>query len=220
ISGGKNADKLAELNKALNENNKFIKENVSAYEQQKIGIGDYQTAIENALGGTRLFGVSLTDVKGKAQQFSGVFNLIKKSVAEATDTIVGNTAATEGMSGAQKMGFITTQSLSAALKLLRVALISTGIGAIVVALGSLVAYLSTTQAGIDTVTSVTRPLTAVFQTLLGVMQKIGGDLFANPLAALTEMRDFVKKQLIGTFGSLAKVIQGIVTLNKDLVNEG
>lgn len=219
-SGGKNADKLEELNKALNENNKFIKENVSEYEQQKIGIGDYQNAIEGALGGTRLFGVSLSDVKGTAQQFSGVFNLIKKNVAEATDTIKGNTAATEGMSGAQKMGFITTQSLSGALKLLRVALIATGIGAIVIALSSLVAYLSTTQAGIDAVTSVTRPLSAVFQTLLGVMQKIGGDLFENPLAALTKMKDFVKKQLIGTFGSLAKVIQGIVTLNKDLINEG
>lgn len=220
ISGGKNADKLQELNKALNENNKFIKENVSEYEQQKIGIGDYQKAIESALGGTRLFGVSLSDVKGTAQQFSGVFNLLKKNVADATSTIVGNTAATEGMSGAQKMGFITTQSLSAAMKLLRLALISTGIGAIVVVLGSLITYLSTTQAGIDAVTSVTRPLSAVFQTLLGVIQKFGGDLFENPLAALTKMKDFVKKQLIGTFGSLAKVVKGIFTFDWDSVEEG
>lgn len=220
ISGGKNADKLEELNKALNANNKFIKENVSEYEQQKIGIGDYQNAIEGALGGTRLFGVSMKDVKGTAQQFSGVFSLLKKEVTDATSALKGNTAATEGMSGAQKMGFITTQSLSAALKLLRLALIATGIGAIVVVLGSLITYLSTTQAGIDAVTSVTRPLSAVFQTLLGIIQQFGGDIFKNPLKSLKTMKDFVQKQLIGTFGSLGKIIKGAFTLDGDLIKEG
>ena len=45
----------AGLNKKLDENNKFIKENVSGYEQQKIGIGDYEGALRRvfpALGGT------------------------------------------------------------------------------------------------------------------------------------------------------------------------
>src|SRR5690606_17454133 len=132
ISGGKNADKLQELNKALNANNKFIKENVSEYEQQKIGIGDYQTAIEGALSGTRLFGVSLSEVKNVAGPFSGVINLIKKDIKQTTDPFKNSAAATQDMSNAQKRAFFSTQSLSAGLKLLKIALVSTGIGAIVV----------------------------------------------------------------------------------------
>ena len=220
ISGGKNADKLAELNKALDANNKFIKENVSAYEQQKIGIGDYRTAIEEALSGTRLFGVSLSEVKNVAGQFSGVINLIRKDIKQTTDTFKNSAEATKDMSNAQKMAFFTTQSLSAGLKILKVALISTGIGAIVVALGSLITFLSTTQAGIDAVTSVTRPLAAVFQTLLGVIQQFGGDIFKDPLGALKTMYNFVKKQLVESFTSLGKIIEGVFTLNGDLIKEG
>lgn len=220
ISGGKNADKLAELNKALNANNKFIKENVSEYEQQKIGIGDYQTAIEGALSGTRLFGVSLSEVKNVAGQFSGVINLIKKDIKQTTDTFKNSAEATQDMSNAQKMAFFSTQSLSAGLKLLKIALVSTGIGAIVVALGSLITFLSTTQAGIDAVTSVTRPLTTVFQTLLGVIQKFGGDIFKDPLGALKTMYNFVKHQLIEGFGALGKIIKGVFTLDDDLIKSG
>lgn len=220
IAGGNNADKLAELNGALDKNNAFIKENVSAYEQQKIGIGDYQTAIEGALGGVRVFGISLNDAKGAAQKFSGMFTLLKKDVAQTATEFGEAKAATEGYSGAQKMAFFTTQGLSAGLKLLRIALIATGIGAIVVVLGSLIAYLSTTQAGIDAVTSVTRPLSAVFQTLLGVFQNIGGDIFKNPLGALKDMGNFVKHQLIEYFGSLGKIIKGVFTLDGDLIKEG
>lgn len=220
ISGGKNADKLKQLNGALDANNKFIKENVSAYEQQKIGIGDYRTAIEEALSGTRLFGVSLSEVKNVAGQFSGVINLIKKDIKQTTDTFKNSAEATQDMSNAQKAAFFSTQSLSAALKLLKVALISTGIGAIVVVLGSLITFLSTTQAGIDAVTSVTRPLTAVFQTLLGVIQQFGGEIFKDPLGALKTMYNFVKKQLIESFTSLGKIIEGVFTLNGDLIKEG
>lgn len=220
IAGGKNADKLAELNNALNQNNKFIKDNVSAYEQQKIEIGDYANQIGIALGGTKLFGVSLTDVKGVATQFTGVFSLMKAEVAQATEGFKTAKAATERMNTAQKMGILTTNGLTVATKLFRVALISTGIGAIVVALGSLIAYLSTTQAGIDAVTSVTRPLSAVFQTLLGIIQQFGGELFNDPIKKLKEMKDFVVKQLVESFTGLGKIIAGIFTLDKDKINEG
>lgn len=64
-----------------------------------------------------------------------------------------------------------------ALKLFKLALASTGVGAIVVALGSLVTYLASTQEGMDKVTAVTRPVAAVFQKLLGVVQTLGGSVF-------------------------------------------
>ena len=146
ISGGKNADKLKQLNGALDANNKFIKENVSAYEQQKIGIGDYRTAIEDAMGGVRVFNVSLRDVKGTFQQFKGVWNVAREDIRQTADGFRNMKDDTEGFTDAQRMAFVSMKTLTGGLKLLRVALISTGIGAIVVVLGSLITFLSTTQA--------------------------------------------------------------------------
>ena len=59
------------------------------------------------------------------------------------------------------------------MKILRVALISTGIRAVVVALGSLIAYLSTTQKGVDALNSVLKPLQQTLQRIVGIAQRFG-----------------------------------------------
>lgn len=220
IAGGKNADKLEQLNQKLNENNAFIKANVSEYEKQKIGIGDYSTAIQDALKNTGLFNGEINTIKNTLQSFSPVMDLIKKQFASIVTETKNATAATKGMDQAQKMSIVTMQGLTTGLKLLRLALISTGIGAIVVAFGSLIAYLATTQEGIDKLTSITRPLTAVFQTLLGLFQDLGKQVFDNPLGALEKIYNFVKKNLIETFKNLGDIIAGAFTLDFDRVEKG
>jgi len=208
------------LNKKLNDNNKLVLENADAYLKQKINIGNYQESIEKALSGVRLFGVSLSDLKGTLTQVTNVLSLVKKDFVDTAKSTKATTAATEGLSGAQKAAFITTQGLVTGLKLLRLALIATGIGAIVVVLGSLITFLATTQEGIDAVTSVTRPLSAVFQTLLGIIQKFGGDVFKDPLGSLIKLRDFVKNQLVESFTGLGKIIAGLFTFDRDKIKEG
>ena len=223
IADENNAESLAELNAALDKNNAFIKENVSAYEQQKIGIGDYQTAIENALGGTKLFGVGLNDVKNTFQNFSPILKTIQGELTGIKDSFKQATAGTQGFSKAQKAMAVTTAATSGALKLLRVALIATGIGAIVVVLGSLIAFLASTQKGIDLVTSVTRPLSAVFGTLVGILQEVGEFLFeafSNPQKTIKEVYDFVKNNVIAQFKALAKILEGIFTMDFGLLKEG
>src|SRR5690606_7425266 len=101
IADENNADSLTELNAALDKNNAFIKENVSAYEQQKIGIGDYQTAIENALGGTKLFGVGINDVKSQLQNFSPVLKTIQGELTSIKTSFQTATQSTQGFSTAQ-----------------------------------------------------------------------------------------------------------------------
>lgn len=66
--------------------------------------------------------------------------LVKITVQYKAGTVTANM-----FSGAQKAAAITSNLLSAALKVLKLALISTGIGTIVVLLGSLVAWLAKTQ---------------------------------------------------------------------------
>jgi len=62
---------------------------------------------------------------------------------------------------------------SKALKVLKVALVSTGIGAIVVAFGSLVTFLTSTQRGMDKVSKVTAALGATFDVLKDRISGIG-----------------------------------------------
>jgi hypothetical protein len=212
-----------EINLKLDQNNAFIKENVSAYEKQKIGIGDYKTAIKEALAENNIFGDQLTRIMGLLTPFSGTFQILKKDLNEAWQEIKGNTVATEGMTTAQIAGARATAVLTGGMKLLRVALIATGIGAIVVLLGSLIAYLSTTQSGIDAVTSVTRPLQAIFQSILGVLQDVGERLFKtfkDPKKAIADLGEFVKQNLINRFKAFGEIIKGIMDLDFKRVANG
>ena len=195
VSTKQGQQELKSLNDALDSNNDFIKENADSYLKQKINIGNYQGALQ---------GISpqLASVVGQLDKFyKGL--LVQRTALKATTT---------GLSGTSK-----------ALKIFRLALISTGIGAIVVALGSLIAFLSTTQKGIDAVTAVTRPLQAIFQSLIGVFQEVGEglfDAFSNPKQVLKDLADFVKNNLINRFNAFGVILDGIINLDFKKIGDG
>lgn len=223
ISTEEGQKQISAINAQLDKNNETIKENVSDLEQQKIGIGGYADGIKEALGGTTLFGGAVNDANQVMRQFSPVINLVKNDLNEAFTAIRNVTAGTEGMTKAKKLATITTNALSASLKLLRVALISTGIGAIVIAFGALVSYLTSTQEGIDRLNRVLTPLKAVFSGLVDVMQQLGKslvDAFSNPMKSLKALYNFVKDQLVGQFNALGKMLQGLLTVDFNLLREG
>jgi hypothetical protein len=114
-----------------------------------------------------------------------------------------------------------------ALGRLKVALMSTGIGAIVVVLGSLITYLTSTQEGMDKITSVTRPLRAIFQSVLGVIQKLGklgfdrlAEAISNPKQALQDLWQFIKDQFMARIQSLGILAQGVAKIFKGEFSEG
>lgn len=105
---------------------------------------------------------------------------------------------------------------SAGANRLKLALISTGIGAIVVILGTLVTWLTTTQEGMDKVTSVTRPLQALFSRLLGVLQVLGGVVFDALVNAwnsgqkkLSEFIGWIRSKFLGPMEAVGNVLQKI-----------
>lgn len=186
-------------------------------------IGNYSKDVQEAIGKTSFFGSEISTVKEYLAIFGAVFKTAAAEAKAGALQIWNAAAATEGMSKAQKAATITTNILSGAMKILKVALISTGIGAIVVLLGSLIAYLSSTQKGIDLVTSVTRPLSAVFQTLIGIFQKVGEFLFeafSNPQKTIKELYDFVKDKVIRVFNGYFDILAGIATLDFDRAKQG
>lgn len=242
---------LAALNAKLDQNNAFIKANGDQYLKQKINIGNYKESIKEALSELNLFngGLQQFGTVGKVAEIG--FKLMGQEVQNIKNSFAGFTSNSKGAADGLKniknetvqaekatIGFRIAQQASAAastastaavtltsgaLKIFRLALISTGIGAVVVALGSLIAFLSTSQEGIDAVTRVTRPLQAIMSSLIGVLQNVGSSLFSaftNPKKALSDLAEFVKQNLVNRFKAFGEILKGIITLDFKKVTNG
>lgn len=92
--------RILELNNAIDTNNEFVKENVSAMEQQKMNVGNYTNSIKDALANLNPLNGGLTGFIARSQEAGGVGNLFKTSLAGVTSGFVGLTRAT--------LGFIAT----------------------------------------------------------------------------------------------------------------
>lgn len=222
----KNTDQLLlaiEINKKMDENNKFIKENVSGYEQQKIGIGDYKTAITNALNETGLFGDKLNQLKNINESVKQTYSNIKAELQNHIALLKDIAKGTEGMTIAQKASVVATNLSTSGLQVLKVAFASVGIGLVVLALGALIGYFTQTQAGINKLNSVLIPLKTIFSAISGVVSELGGklvDTFSNPKKALEDLGNFVKQNLINRFTAFGKILDGILTLDFKKVANG
>jgi len=106
---------------------------------------------------------------------------------------------------------------SKGLKLFRIALISTGIGAIVVALGLMIGFFLKTQKAVDGLTKFLTPLKEIFSSIVGVLESLGAKLvktFSDPKKAIEDFKNLIKENiqnridgLIETFGILGNVIK-------------
>jgi hypothetical protein len=132
----------AEINAKLDANNKFIKENVSGYEQQKIGIGDYKTAITGAIEESGLFGGQIQNITQFTNNFKTVYSKMGDELESSLSQIKNAGAETEGLGKAQKAGAIATEVGSGALRIFKLALAATGIGLLIIGVGLLVNGLS------------------------------------------------------------------------------
>jgi len=182
---------LQELNKKINENNDFIKQNASAYEQQKINIGNYKNDIKEALSELNIFNGGLVGFSQRATQAGGVTNLLSGSIKKVTSSIFGMIKAS--------LTFLATP-------------IGAVIGAIGLALGLVINYLRNTQSGIDLLTKVTRPLSAIFSAFGEAIKFVGKNLL--------NIGDFIKDKVIRQFSALGKIIEGLFTFNFTKIKDG
>ncbi len=142
-----------------------------------------------------LFGTSMSELSGHVKVFRGGLLMLSQSFKT---TAAGS-------------GFLTT-----ALRVLKTALISTGIGALVVALGSLVAYFTKTQDGGDKLAKIMLQLKAVFGVITDIAAAVGRALsnaFNNPKQAVKDLWEAIKTNIVNrftglfqTFSSLGKLI--------------
>jgi hypothetical protein len=174
VTTKKGQEEIKQLNAQLDKNNLLVKNNADAYLSQKLNIGNYQSALS---------GIS-PQLGGMITQLQGVAS----SLMVFKEGMIASAGATTGT--------------AKALKILKVALISTGIGAIVVLLGSMVGLFLKSREGVDFLTRALGPLKEIFQTFLGVLERGGGKLvefFSNPQKSLKELGELIKQNIINRF---------------------
>lgn len=198
----KDAVLIADINKKIDGNNKVLDANADSYSAQKRNIGNYASALD---------GLDPRLSKGIKQVQQMIVGL-KLERQALRDSIASTNAKTTATTASTK----ATMATNKGLKLFRIALISTGVGALAIALGLLINYFTSTQKGMDAVTRAVEPLKIVFQSLVGVVQDMGekiSNAFSNPKQAVINLWNAIKENLVnrvtaigGIFKSLGKII--------------
>jgi len=196
--------------------NKTLKEQEAALGNNTRNVGNYEGAFKSAISEIKIFGVSLGDLENTYKTYNAALQDGKEKLA----TYVTGQKAADGVT---KLSILSTGGLSAAMNVLKLALIATGVGAFVVLLGSLVAAFASTERGADLLEDALANVTGVFQSLFGEAQKIGVELinvFSNPKKAITDLVDFLKNNLINRLQGFKVVLDGILERDPKKLTDG
>ncbi len=161
-----NAERMQELAEEINNNSNTLKEYDAALGDNFRNVGNYKGAITEALQESGLFGKEL----GMINKVQETFTKVTQGAGKAVSNIKDDFAAFKG--NILKGNKATGKSIKS-LKGLRLALIQTGIGAIVVALGMLLALMSKWQPVIDLATKAMTMLGTVINELVERAGKLG-----------------------------------------------
>ncbi|OJV23090.1 MAG: hypothetical protein BGO30_03875 [Bacteroidetes bacterium 41-46] len=174
-----------------------------------------------------VFGADTSEVKKGAKEAQAAINEFEQKASSSVDAFAGLFGTSMGsISSAAKVfqgalltigkGFQTSAAgstlFSKALGILKIALISTGIGAIVVALGALVAYFKRSQDGADALSRTLAPFKVLMDNLVDVFAAVGRAMvkaFQDPKQAIADLWDALKKNIINRFTGIVDAFQGL-----------
>lgn len=210
------ADVGGKLLAVIQEQDKKYKELQKSIGNNQVDVGNYRQAILDAMGTNSDLGASLNSLTNGFTTLKDKLALVKAPFENYVKYGKLSAPTMEQMSNA-------TNKSATSLKILRGAVISTGIGALVVALGSLIAYFTSTQEGIDKVNKVLTPLKVLFQTLWGVVQNVGKALveaFTHPKQLLLDLGKFMQEQIINRATAIIDAFKGLGNILTGNVKEG
>lgn len=226
-----NAEVGGKLLAVIQEQDKKYKELQKSIGNNQVDVGNYRQAILDAVGDNQAFGTSMNSVVN-------TFNSLKVNVIALATPFTNFVQTGKIAPGVLNATATATGNVSTGMKILRGAIISTGIGALIVALGSLISYFTSTQEGVNKVNKVLTPLKVLFQTLFGVVQQVGKVLVEAFKAAwepIKKVGEFIGtflitpiKQVVGVVKGLGKILTGdfkgaweeVKKPAQDLVNKG
>lgn len=189
------------------------------------------TGIESALGKTEeAFGDVAKASKNASSEANKGFKQAADSSVSASNAIkdfAGNINIAGVNIGQLGNKFIGAQKsisgLTRGFGLLKAAIVSTGIGALVIALVSLITFFAKTEKGAEFLERATAGLGAAFDVVLGVVTKVGEfifDAFDNPKQALIDLGNLIKENLINRFTAFGVILDGIINLDFKKVTNG
>lgn len=211
-----NADVGGKLLAVIQEQDKKYKELQKSIGNNQVDVGNYRQAILDAIGDNQAFVTSMNSVINN-------FNTMKVQIIALANPFVNFVQTGRLAAPAMNAAAVATSKTSLAMKILRGAVISTGIGALVVALGSLIAYFTSTQEGIDKVNKVLTPLKVLFQTLWGVVQNVGKALveaFTHPKQLVMDLGKFLQEQIINRATAVIDAFKGLGNILTGNFKEG
>ena len=144
-----------ELKKNINELTDTLKNGEEETQRYYRSVGNYKDSIIEAAN---------TNVPFIAQ-----INQMATSIGGIKDYFVN-------LGSAVKVVSNTTTGLTKVLKLLQIAIVSTGIGALIIALGSLISYFTKTQKGVEQASKIMSSLGAVINVIVERLSKLGSAL--------------------------------------------
>lgn len=191
----------------------LVKKQIKAFnEMEKVVNKMYDDAVAQQQAYTDAIKENLTQLKGQDLQIkrtSAAAQLYERAIDRITDTLGGwkqsATGVINGLTGFVKgmVGSVSQGNLFIkVLKGIRVALISTGIGAIVVALVGLVLAFGRTQAGAEKLKQVMAAVSAVVDVFIGRLARIGTAIigFVTGSKSLSQ----AGKEIAGSFKGINK----------------
>lgn len=168
-----------------------LKEQEAAIGNDTRKVGSYEQAIRNATKGVKIFGLDVGETIGNLKE--------KQAALQGVTTGIGGT--TKG------------------LQVMRAALISTGIGAIVVALGFLINAFLSTQKGIDAMNKVLYPMQRVLVQVGEVLEDVAVKGFDrlmeaidNPRQAIIDLGEAIQENLLNRIKAFAVAGTGLMKL--------
>jgi hypothetical protein len=159
-----------------------------------------------------------------AQQKLAVGEITETEAAIAATTAKeASTAATEAQTVATAASTAATEAGTTGLKLLRIALASTGIGLLIVALGSLVAYFESSNEGSKKFKVILAEINAVVQAGLKVFSSFGKTIFdavSHPIDSLKALEKAIVDNVLNRFKAISVILDGIIHLDFKKVSDG
>ena len=209
------ADKLAKKKLELTER---LKELESATGDNTRNVGNYSSALDG-LTGKSVVAQKAQSVLNDIQSIAApVMRVVRSEANLLSSSYKKNAVAAQSLSKGQKAVALATNLTSVALRILKIALIATGIGAIIVLIGSLIAWLSKTQAGIDFVNKVLAGLGAAFDVIIDRLSKVGGALVKLFSGNISGAFNDIKEAASGLGDELQREIALAIKLEEVLQN--
>ena len=184
------AEEVSQFRIQLKILNEEVKRSEEAYGDNQRSVGDYKQSIVEAANSLGIF----------------------KKASDSAGSSLGLVA-----SGFGSMNVGINGSVSA-LKLLKVAVASTGIGLLVVALGSLVSFFTQSEKGSKLLAQGMAVLEGIFSGLTKTLSSFGETIvsaFENPQKAIKDTIDFIKNTAVKVVTDYYKLLFNVVTLDFD-----